>query len=84
MNAKRKAPKKSLVSRMASLLFVIAVLLGVLIIFDYVLFSFGRVPLFSVTEQDEAGTEHIGLVYVVTEDEAGTLAWHWIWNKLFE
>lgn len=79
-NGRKKPAGTPFINRVVGFLFVILILLAVAITFDYILFAFHKTPVFAVKVEEEAATEHVGLIYVVTE--AGTdLKWDWIWQK---
>ena len=81
---RKKQLKKSndgkFLSAVVGFLFVILILLAVAVSFDYILFAFHRTPVFAVKAVEAEKTEHIGLVYVVTES-GQDLTWDWIWAK---
>ena len=67
------------------MLFVLLIFLALAIAVDYILFSFQVLPIFAVKSPSENGTEHIGLIYVVSDysesDPDRPLSWDWIWNR---
>lgn len=83
-NPVKKKKRSSFQSKATALLFVLLILIAVAITMDFVLYKFGVAPICAVeTAAEGGGTEHIGLLYTVTERAGEPLRWEWIWQKLF-
>ena len=78
---KKRRRKRSFMEVVVEFLFVLTVLFACSVAADYILFAFGKTPVFAATLPKEEHTEHVGLIYVVTQSDEG-LSWEWIWNKL--
>ena len=82
---KRRRSKGKIKERVVSVLFVLLIFIALAIAFDYILFSFKKPPLFAVKTPGAGCTEHVGLIYIVSDyqqtDANRPLEWEWIWNK---
>ena len=82
---KRRRNKKKTRERVLGALFVLLILLALAVAVDYILFHFGMPPLFAIETAGEDCTEHIGLLYLVSDysdrEPERALEWDWIWQK---